>query len=104
MSAAILSASGPQPRADDLTDSIGGWYWYDPATKSIELLVPYTALGGADDDFSGSLAVTLFSTGAVSGDGIHSSIPPQGTLPGSPTNYIDNPVFLSDMLAAAVSV
>ncbi len=78
--------------------SIGGWYWYDPNTKSIELLVPYTALGGADEDFSGSLAVTLFSTGAVSGDGIHSSIPSQGTLPGNPTNYIDNPVFLSDMI------
>ena len=76
----------------------GGWYWYDPATQAIELLIPYTALGGADDDFSGSLAVTVFSTSAVPGDVIHSSIPQQGTLPGSPANYIDNPVFLSDML------
>ena len=79
-------------------NSLGGLYWYDPNTQSIELLVPYTSLGGADDDFSGSLALTLFSTSAVPGDGIHSSIPLQGTLPGSPANYIDNPIFLSDML------
>ena len=78
--------------------SLGGWYWYDPANQAIQLLVPYTALGGADDNFSGSLAVTLFSTGATPGDVIHNSIPTQGALPGSPANFIDNPVFLSDML------
>jgi hypothetical protein len=78
--------------------SIGGWYWYDPATSAIQLLVPYTSLGGADDDFSGSLAVTLFSTGATPSDVVRSSIPAQGGLPGSPANHIDNPIFLSDML------
>ena len=78
--------------------AIGGDAWYNPATKSIQILVPYTALGGADDDFSGSLAVTLFSTTSPVGDGIHSSIPRQLVMPGSTSNTLDNPVFVSDML------
>jgi hypothetical protein len=78
--------------------SLGGWYWYDPATRAVQLLIPYTALSGADEDFSGSLAVTLFSTSPVAGDVVHSSIPRQGTIAGSPANYIDNPIFVSDML------
>ena len=84
--------------ADSLSiAAIGGDAWYDPATKSIQILVPYTALGGADDDFSGSMAVTLFST-SPAGDGIHSSIPRQLVMPGSTSNTLDNPVFVSDML------
>jgi hypothetical protein len=82
----------------DELKSKGGWYWYDPATNAIQLLVPVTLLDAADDDFSGSLALTLFSTGAFPGDTVRSSIPRQGSLPGNAANVIDNPLFVSDML------
>jgi hypothetical protein len=82
----------------DELKTLGGWYWYDPYASAIQLLIPYTALAGADDDFSGSLALALVSTSTTSGDGIHSSIPPQGLLPNSTPSTIDNPVFVSDML------
>ena len=78
--------------------AIGGDVWYDPQMKAIQLLVPYTALAGADDDFSGSLGVTLLSTAYSASDGIHSAIPPQMVMPDSPSNTLDNPVFVSDML------
>lgn len=78
--------------------SIGGNFWYDDIRHVIQILVPYTALAGADDAFSGSLAFALISTSTAPGDGIHSSIPPQGVLPGSTRDTIDNPVFVSDML------
>jgi hypothetical protein len=70
---------------------IGGDAWYDPATHTFQLLVPYTALGAADDDFAGSVAMTVFSTSFAPGDGLHDSVPPQGA-------QIDNPAFVSDML------
>jgi len=76
--------------------ALGGYAWYDERTQAIQVIVPYTALGGADDDFSGSLAVALVST--ASGESIHSSIPPQGVLPGTPPNTVDNPIFVSDMV------
>ncbi len=80
-------------------ENLGGMAWFDPATSSIELLLPYTAFNGADDNFSGSLALTLFSTSLTSGDGMHSSIPPQAVLPGSSSGRtIDNPALVSDML------
>jgi hypothetical protein len=78
--------------------SILGDAWYDWEHQVIQILVPYTALAGADDDFTGSLALALLSTSTTSGDGIHSSIPPQGLLPNSTPSTIDNPVFVSDML------
>jgi hypothetical protein len=83
--------------ARSLSD-LGGVAWYDPAKQAIALLVPYTALGGEDADFSGSTAIALFSTSLTPGDGIRSSIPPQAVLPGNTGSIIDNPVFVSDML------
>lgn len=83
--------------AQDLATK-GGAYWYDAATNAIQLVVPYSAFAAADDAFSGSLALALVSTNAAGGDGIRNSVPPQGVLPGTPANTIDNPIYVSDML------
>ena len=74
----------------------------DPAT--VQLLVPYSALDAANENFSGSLALTVFSTGgcsdmAAGSDIIHDSAPPQGAIIGNDAGtVIDNPAFVSDML------
>ena len=72
-------------------ESLGGCTWYAADTSAVQVLIPYTALGGADDDFSGSLALAVYSTQSVSGDIVHDTVPSQGST-------LDNPLFVTDML------
>lgn len=96
--------SGPHsnPRcawaAPQKLSEFNGFAWYDDASKTIELLVPYSRLTSYSNNFAGSLAVTLFSTSPTVADGIHQAVPAQGTLPGSSPNQIDNPALVSEML------
>ncbi len=69
-------------------DSIGGRIEYSPTLQSIQILLPYTALGSADTDWVGSLAMAVFSLEA---NAIRDTIPEQGVT-------LDNPVFVSNML------
>ncbi len=62
-----------------------------PNHKAVQVLIPYTAIGVGDSDFSGSLAMVLFSTTANDSTGLIDSVPDQGA-------QIDNPAFVSDML------
>ena len=71
--------------------ALGGDSWYDAQLKSVQLLIPYTAIGGGDKNFSGSLALTVFSTAAANSEGIYDSIPAQ-------SSDLDRPAFVSDML------
>lgn len=73
--------------AKDLTD-MGGQIETDPILGSIQIRLPYTALGSADTDWVGSLALTVFSLEA---NAIRDTIPAQGAT-------LDNPVFVSNML------
>ncbi|MCX6049234.1 MAG: hypothetical protein NT075_29385, partial [Chloroflexi bacterium] len=75
-------------------NGIGGDAWYDNATHAVQLVVPYTAIGAGDEDFSGSLALTVFSTKAGGGQPIFDQLP-AARNPGNP--MLDNPVFVSDM-------
>lgn len=74
--------------------AIGGKAWLSAEASAVQLLVPYTALGGADDNFSGSLALALLSMTDV---GIRDSAPPQGAIYGD-LNKLDNYAYISDML------
>ena len=76
----------PQTLAD-----IGGDVWYEAGPRAVQLLLPYTAIGSADPDFAGSVALTIFSTGASAADGVRDSVPEQ-------SNPLDSPAFVSDML------
>jgi len=76
---------------------IGGEAWFSDSGSAVELLVPYSALGGADDSFSGSLALALFSTTESPSLGIRDSIPTQGAIYGV-SNQLDQFTFISDML------
>jgi len=71
--------------------ALGGDAWYDVPLHTVQLLIPYTAIGGGDNNFSGSLALTVFSTSSSKTDGIHDSIPAQN-------GDIAKPAFVSDML------
>jgi hypothetical protein len=75
-------------------ESIGGDAWYDAATSAVQLVVPYTAIGAGDEDFSGSLAMTVFSTEGE--HGVLDSVPATYATGDNPV--LDNPVFVSDML------
>ncbi|MBK8047263.1 MAG: hypothetical protein IPK16_09165 [Anaerolineales bacterium] len=67
--------------------------------NAIQLHIPYTALGTADDNFSGNAGITLFSTSASNtSDIMHDTIPAQGVLLANPAGMIDHPAFVSDML------
>lgn len=72
--------------------SIGGDAWFSTdGAQAIQLEVPYSALGAAMENFSGSLAVTVFSTAAGDNSGMVDMIPPQGAA-------ITRPAFVSNML------
>ena len=75
-------------------DAIGGKAWLCPDPSVVQVLVPYTALGGADDNFSGSLALALLS---MKDNVIRDSAPPQGVIYGV-ANQLDNYAYISDML------
>lgn len=66
-----------------------GWYALDPS--SVQVLIPYTAIGVSADDFVGSIALTVFSTDGQSTTGMLDSVPAQSAI-------LDNPAFVSDML------
>jgi hypothetical protein len=70
--------------------SIGGAAWFAPDTSAVQLLIPYTAIGAGAEDFSGSLALTVFSLDQ-DGATIRDTIPEQGAI-------LDAPAFVSDML------
>lgn len=78
-------------RAPRTLAAMGGLLWRDPARNAVQALVPYTALGAADADFSGSIAVALFSTSGAETDGMRDSVPPQGAV-------LARPASLSNML------
>lgn len=71
--------------------SIGGDVWHSPTTNAIQLLIPNSAIGGTAEDFSGSLAVTVFSTKVGDDSGMVDTIPPQ-------TDSISRPAFVANIL------
>ncbi len=72
--------------------SIGGDAWYaTDGSRAIQLEIPYSALGATAENFSGSLAVTVFSTTAGDATGMVDVIPPQGVM-------ITRPAFVSNIL------
>lgn len=71
--------------------AMGGLLWRDPATNVVQALLPYTALGAADADFSGSIAAVVFSTSGDEQDGMRDSVPRQAAA-------LDRPALLSNML------
>ncbi|MBP7963380.1 MAG: hypothetical protein KBG20_12555 [Caldilineaceae bacterium] len=74
--------------AQDLTN-FGGRIEYDSGLQSVQILLPYTALGSADTDWVGSLALAVYSLEANS---VRDALPAQGAT-------LDNPVFVSNMLS-----
>lgn len=72
-------------------NALGGDAWYASDTSAIQLMAPYTALGAGDIRFSGSLAITVFSSEPGSGTGIVDAVPPQA-------NTGADAVFVTDML------
>jgi hypothetical protein len=69
--------------------AIGGRIEYDADLQSIQILLPYTALGSANTDWVGSLALAVYS---LNGEKlVQDSIPEQGAT-------LNNPVFVSNML------
>lgn len=78
--------------AQSLT-AIGGDIWYDSERRVVQLLAPYTALGSGAEDFTGSIAVQVFSTEANTTDGVRDMVPPQVQ-----SGVIQRPALLSDML------
>jgi hypothetical protein len=73
--------------AQDLV-GMGGRVTFDETLQSIQILLPYTALGSANTDWVGSLAMAVYS---LEGTTVRDMIPEQGAI-------LDNPVFLSNML------
>lgn len=67
---------------------LGGVAWFEPGSSAVQLLVPFAALGAERADFSGTLALTLFSSAAPGGPAAD-VVPPQG---------FDKPALVSDML------
>lgn len=72
---------------------IGGDAWLAVDHQAVQLLIPYTAIGADNNNFAGSLALTVFSTTPEldSTIGMIDSLPDQGI-------QLDNPAFVSDML------
>ena len=71
--------------------SEGGDAWYSENDNVVQLVIPYNAIGAGDENFSGSLALTVFSTIRDGSSGISMSIPKQSGI-------IDSPLFVTDML------
>lgn len=72
--------------------NIGGDAWYAAdGTRAIQLTIPYGSIGANAESFSGSLAVTVFSTAAGDATGMVDTIPPQGAT-------ITRPVWVSNIL------
>jgi hypothetical protein len=71
--------------------AMGGDAWYSPEDQAVQIEFPYTAVGGGDADFAGSLAVTVFCTDLTVGLGMMDTVPSQ-------SSQLDNPAFISDML------
>jgi hypothetical protein len=69
-------------------ESFGGAIEFDAALQAVQMFIPYTALGSANADWVGSLALALFS---LEGSVVRDSVPRQGAL-------LDSPVFVSNML------
>lgn len=72
---------------------IGGDAWLALDHQAVQLLIPYTAIGADNDNFSGSLALTVFSTTSEPNSlvGMIDSLPDQGV-------QLNNPAFVTDML------
>ena len=71
--------------------SDGGDAWYSDIESVVQLHIPYNAIGAGDENFSGSLALTVFSTSKNGTDGLKATLPPQGTS-------INDPLFVTNML------
>lgn len=71
--------------------SVGGTAWYWDPSKAIQLMIPYGVIGANAENFSGSLALTVFSTKAGDTSGMVDTIPPQA-------NSINRPAFVSNIL------
>jgi len=80
------NGSGWEP-AVNLT-TMDGSVEFDPVLQAVQLFIPYTALGSADTDWVGSLALAVYSLEANT---IRDSVPEQGAT-------LADPVFVSNML------
>ncbi|MEZ4862556.1 MAG: SdrD B-like domain-containing protein [Caldilineaceae bacterium] len=69
---------------------LGSDAWFAADTNAVQLLVPYTAIGTSAESFSGSLAMTVFSTDSANGGAV-ATIPAQ-------SGPLDNPAFVSNLL------
>lgn len=70
---------------------MGGDAWFADNPASVQVLIPYTAIGVSADDFVGSVALVVFSTDGQPATGMLDSVPAQGAT-------LDNPAFVSDMI------
>ena len=69
-------------------NEIGGSVEFDAGLGAVQLFIPYTTLGSANDSWVGSLAITVYS---LQGNTVRDSVPLQTGIPG-------NPAFVSNML------
>ncbi|MBX3014633.1 MAG: hypothetical protein KF832_24145 [Caldilineaceae bacterium] len=72
--------------------SIGGDAWVaTEGPAAVQLVIPYGAIGANTENFSGSLAMTVFSSTADDATGLLDTIPPQDGM-------IHKPAFVSNLL------
>jgi hypothetical protein len=74
---------------------IAGDAWFD-SVGAVQVVIPYTAIGAGDEDFTGSLAMTVLSFTPGVGAAPADCLPASRALPKCAT--LDNPAFVSDML------
>jgi hypothetical protein len=72
-------------------DSLGGSYFYDPTSQAVQVSFPYaTIILENSDQFSGGLALTVYSTGSAESAGPVDSMPHQGAT-------LEHPALFSNM-------
>jgi len=88
---ALYTWSGTAWSPGELLSNKGGDAWFAPDEQAVQLLVPYSAIGTADEDFAGSLAVALLSSDNGQA-GIIDSAPTQSS------NTVSKFAIFSDMV------
>ncbi len=70
---------------------LGGSAYYDPGSRAVQLVFPYSTITPASALFRGALAATVFSSGPNNADAVQEVVPAQGAV-------WDRPILISDML------
>lgn len=76
-------------------DGLGGTYFYDEVNHAVQVIFPYsTIILSNEDQFSGAVALTVYSTGSADNAGPEDSMPHQGATMNSPALFSNMPVPL----------